>query len=327
MAHVLAGDVKPGTTVEFETDRERFIGRGRQAKCPEAMMSDAPLHGTTGAVLDPIVSLRVRVRVPPGGTARVSFSTAVAENEDGIRALIEKYHDPAAISRAYALASTHSEIEIRHLGITRDDESRFQRLAGRMIYGDPRLRSAEALARNVGTPRDLWKFGISGDLPIALVTIADAAETGLAQEIIRGQEFLRARGLKFDLVIVNEIPISYRQDVQDDLQKMAESGPSHLWIDRPGGVYLRRGEGMSEQDRVLLRAVASAILDGSRGGLDVQLKRPLIPPPHPPLLEVAAAKAVARAVPDDGPGSRAGRQTGRGPAVLQRPWRLHRRRP
>ena len=158
-------DPKPEAAVEFETDRERFLGRGRHARSPQAMMNDTPLRGSTGAVLDPIVSLRVKLRVPPGGVARVSFATAVAENEDGIRALVEKYHDPVVISRAFALASTHSEIEMRHLGITREDETRFQRLAGRMIYGDPRLRSDEALAANTGTPSDLWKFGSRATFP------------------------------------------------------------------------------------------------------------------------------------------------------------------
>src|SRR4029450_11975181 len=98
-----------------------------------------------GAVLDPIVSLRVRIRLPPGVTARVSFATVVAENEDGCRALIEKYHDPQVSARAFALASTHSEIELRHLGASREDESQYQRLAARLIYGDSRLRSADAI--------------------------------------------------------------------------------------------------------------------------------------------------------------------------------------
>src|SRR4029450_9873169 len=118
-----------------------------------------------GAVLDPIVSLRVRIRLPPGVTARVSFTTVVAENEDGCRALIEKYHDPQVSARAFALASTHSEIELRHLS-DRPAEARSQRLAARGIHADPRLRSADALARNTLAPQDLWKFGISGDLPI-----------------------------------------------------------------------------------------------------------------------------------------------------------------
>ena len=126
-------------------------------------------------------------------------------------------------------------------------------------------------SRNTGTPPDLWKYGISGDLPIVLVTIGDAAHLGLAQELVRAQEYLRARGFKFDLVVLNEIPTSYRQDVQDDLQRMAEASPSHAWLDRPGGLFLRRADLMSEGDRVLLRAVARAIFEGARGGLDVQI--------------------------------------------------------
>src|SRR5688500_2974469 len=231
------------------------------------------------------MSLRVRLRVPPGVTARVAFTIVVAENEDGVRALVEKYHDPQVCARAFALASTHSEIELRHLGVSREEEARYQRLAARVIFGDPRLRAVNAVVRNTGTPPDLWKYGISGDLPIVLVSIADAAEVGLAQELVRAQEYLRARGFKFDLVVLNEIPTSYRQDVQDDLQRIADSGPSHVWLDRPGGLFLRRADGMTEEDLVLLRAVSRAVLEGSRAGLDVQLRRPLLPTVPPTLIK------------------------------------------
>ena len=151
MGHVLAGRPRVGDAVEFETDREHFIGRGGEhARARRAHAASSRLSGATGAVLDPIVSLRARLRVPPGVTARVSFTTVVAENEDGVRALIEKYHDPQVCARAFALASTHSEIELRHLGVTREDGSRYQRLAGRVIYADPRLRSPEAVVAQHG---------------------------------------------------------------------------------------------------------------------------------------------------------------------------------
>ena len=290
LGHVLAGRGRIGEGVEFETDREHFIGRDGTARTPAALTTDAHLSGATGAVLDPVASLRVRLRVPPGVTARVSFTTVVAENEEGVRALIEKYHEPQVSARAFALASTHSEIELRHLGVSRDEGARFQRLASRVIYGDPRLRSREAALLSTGTPPDLWKYGISGDLPIVLVTVADGGEVGLARELVRAQEYLRARGFSFDLVIVNEIPTSYRDDVQEELLRAVDSGPSHVWIDRPGGVFLRRSDSIDEPDRVLLRAVARAILEGSRGTLELQLRRPLLPPAPPPRL---AAKAQA----------------------------------
>ena len=290
LGHVLAGRGRIGEGVEFETDREHFIGRDGTVRAPAALTTDTRLSGATGAVLDPVASLRVRLRVPPGVTARVSFATVVAENEDGVRALIEKYHDPQVSARAFALASTHAEIELRHLGVSRDEGARFQRLASRVIYGDSRLRSRESALLNTGTPPDLWKYGISGDLPIVLVTVADGVEVGLARELVRAQEYLRARGFSFDLVIVNEIPTTYRDDVQEELMRAVDSGPSHVWVDRPGGVFLRRSDNIDEQDRVLLRAVARAILEGARGTLELQLRRPLLPPAPPPRL---AAKAQA----------------------------------
>ena len=119
------------------------------------------------------------------------------------------------------------------------------------------------------------------------------AHLSLAQELVRAQEYLRARGFKFDLVVLNEIPTSYRQDVQEDLQRMAEASPSHAWLDRPGGLFLRRADLMAEEDRVLLRAVARAIFEGARGGLDVQMRRPLVPSPPPPKIKMQPGGAGA----------------------------------
>ena len=100
-------------------------------------------------VLDPIVSLRQSIRLPPGGTARARLHDGFADNEADARRLIEKYHDRRAVARAIALASTHAQIELRHLGLTVDDTMRFQRLAGRLMFGDPRLREAEPCSTTV----------------------------------------------------------------------------------------------------------------------------------------------------------------------------------
>ena len=64
--HVLASRGRVGGGAEFETDRARFVGRLGELAMPQALRSREPLSGTSGAVLDPIVSLRQRVRLPPG---------------------------------------------------------------------------------------------------------------------------------------------------------------------------------------------------------------------------------------------------------------------
>src|SRR5690606_10369208 len=115
-----------------------------------------------------------------------------------------KYHDRRAVARAFALATAGGEVELRHLGLTFDDTTRFQRLAGRLLYSDPRLRSREAAERSRRGQPELWKYGISGDLPIVLARIADESEIGLFRDLLKAHEYLRQKGLSFDLVVLNE---------------------------------------------------------------------------------------------------------------------------
>jgi cyclic beta-1,2-glucan synthetase len=295
LIHVLSGRGRIGAATQYETDRARFIGRGRTLANPAAFVGDAPLSNTTGPVLDPIVSLRQSIRLPPGGTARLSFTTGFAETEAGARHLIEKYYDRRAVARAIALASTHAQIELRHLGLTVEDTLRFQRLAGRLLFTDPRLRSPDAVAANRRGQSALWKYGISGDVPIVLLTIQDGTQLSLLSDLLKAHEYLRNKGLTFDLVVLNTHGATYRQDLQDAVQQMVESGPELPWIDRPGGVFLRRADVIPPEDQLLLRATARAVLDGADGGLHQQLVRPQVP------FEPLPEQAAERPSPDPGP--------------------------
>ena len=177
-------------------------------------------------MLDPIVSLRQSVRLPPGGTARVAFTTGFAETEEDARRLIEKYHDRRAVARALALASTHSQIELRHLGLTVDDTIRFQRLAGRLLYGDPaaarrrrRRRRTAAASPSSGstaspaTSRSCWR-----DSPTAPSCRSSAICSRRTSTCAR-------KGLAFDLVVLNEHAASYLQDLQEALHADAREQP------------------------------------------------------------------------------------------------------
>ncbi len=272
--HMFSGRGRIGAATEYETDRARFIGRGRSLADPVAMSAGTPLSNTTGAVLDPIVSLRQSIRLPPGGTARLAFITGFAENEATARRLIDKYFDRRAVARAIALASTHAQIELRHLGLTVEDTMRFQRLASRLMFGDPRLREADAVLNNRRGQPELWKYGISGDLPIVLATIEDGSQLPLLSDLLKAHEYLRGKGMAFDLVVLNAHAATYRMDLQDAVQQMVESGPEQAWLDRPGGVFLRRTDLMPAEDVLLLRATARAVMEGVEGGLEQQLVRP-----------------------------------------------------
>jgi cyclic beta-1,2-glucan synthetase len=169
--HVLAIDGRLGGAIEWETDRARFLGRGRTLTDPAALDGRA-LSGTTGAVLDPVASVRERVGLAPGGFVRVTFATGVAQDRASALALVRKYRDASSAARAFSMASTHVHITLQHLGLTDDHAMLFDRLASRVFGSDTSSTNPDDIARNIGGQANLWRFGISGDLPIVLLHVA-----------------------------------------------------------------------------------------------------------------------------------------------------------
>ena len=145
------------------------------------------------------------------------------------------------------------------------------------MYGDPRLRSADAVRRNTPGQAESWKYGISGDLPILLLHVKDGREIALLRDLLKAHEYLRRKGLAFDLVVLNDHESSYLQDLQNTLLQIVEGSPEQSWVDRPGGVFLRRADLVQPEDRTLLEAAARVVMDGADGSLREQLKRPQIP--------------------------------------------------
>src|SRR5689334_19127681 len=281
--HVVVAEGDQVGAAQYETDRGRFLGRGRTASNPIAVMEDRPLSNTTGAVLDPVFSLRRRVRIPPNQTVRCSFSTAVARSREEAFALADKYHDPNIFERELRLAWTKAQVEMSHLKIDAEEAHLFQRLAARIVYSDPSLRpTAHVLALNTKAQSSLWAYGISGDLPIMVVRINKAADMRTVKKVVRGHEYLHYKGLKVDLVILNDTPTDYLQLLHQDLDTTIRTSGLQGLQDKPGGVYLRRSDHMPEADRILLHAVARVVIVAERGPFEDQIERKRVEEPLPP---------------------------------------------
>src|SRR3954471_23996089 len=260
--------------VEYETDRAQFLGRGRSPSDPSAMEPGAVLSGTTGPVLDPVFSLRRRVRLEPDETAVVAFTTAVADNREDALTLADQYHQGSAVARAFELSWAHSLIEHRHRSWSPEEIHLFQRLASHIIYAGSALRAAPAvLAANRQGPSALWRYGISGDRPIVLVRVAGGSEMALARQLTVAHAFLRLKGLEFDLVLLSEQAASYDDALPLELKELIRSSDAHELADKPGGVFLLKASHLSEDDLTLFQAVARVVLVGDRGLLDAQLDR------------------------------------------------------
>ena len=274
-AHVVAADRAAG--VEFETDRARFIGRGRTVHAPIAISEARPLTNGAGAVLDPVASLRVRVRVAAGETAHVAFSTMVAATREAILGLADKYHDAAAFERASSLAWTHAQVQLHYLGIDHGEAHLYQQLANSLLYHDAALRPSQRTLQSNSLPiSGLWRLGISGDRPIILARIDDVDDRGLLRQLLTAHEYWNLKGLAADLVLLNDQAVTYAPGVQEHLQTLVRDAQSRASHDRGigrGEVFVVRGDGLAPEERILLHAAARAVVASAQGNLVEQLLR------------------------------------------------------
>jgi cyclic beta-1,2-glucan synthetase len=193
-AHTVVVEGQPVGGAQHETDRARFLGRGRTIRTPMSVIDGRPLSNTAGSVLDPIFSLRRRIRLAAGESARLIFSTMLAPSREAAVALADKYRDPATFERAVTLAWTQAQVQLHHLGVAPDEAHLFQTLASRILYSDAALRSsAEVLRRNTGGPSALWAHQISGDIPIVLVRIDEPEDRGIVRQLLRAHEYWRMK--------------------------------------------------------------------------------------------------------------------------------------
>jgi cellobiose phosphorylase len=268
-AHLMVPESAIGAP-EFETDRAKFLGRGRTAEHPEALTRR--LTNSVGAVLDPIFSLRRRVTILPNQRFQFALVTVVADSREGVVTLAGRYSEFHTCTRAFETAWTHSQLEMRRLHIRRADVQTFQQLAGLIILPQAQLRPPPArLGRRAEGQRALWRQGISGDLPIVVVMIGHLRDMEVVREILTAHTFWHLRGLKVDLVLVSEEAPSYDEPLTDHLRRLTEAQVHLAGVDQPGGVYLRSATKISKEELLALQAAARVVLVAARGTLRQQL--------------------------------------------------------
>ncbi|KPJ74255.1 MAG: hypothetical protein AMS14_05670, partial [Planctomycetes bacterium DG_20] len=255
----------------FETDRARFLGRGRTSANPAALDHPGPLSNTAGSVLDPNIAIRRRLRLDGGEVVIVDAVAGVGRSRDEAVASVDRYHDRRLADRSFELAWTQSQVLLHQLRATESDALLFARMAASIVFANSRYRAnASLLARNRKGQADLWRYGISGDLPIVLVRVTDQSGLELVRRVIQAHGYWRHKGLRADLVIWVDAFAGYRQSLWDQIMGVVNAGPLVSALDQRGGVFVRSTDQLPEDDRLLLQSVARLVLSDRAGTLTEQ---------------------------------------------------------
>ena len=210
-----------GEGASYTTSRERGLGRGGL----RALAWDRELGGETGPVLDPCLLLRIPVDVEGGRPVAVRLAMAAGEDLDQAQTAARRL-----LERRGGGADHRLEDWGRRLGL---DERQLQdafSLLGRLT------------AQEEGWERppqsELWPFGVSGDVPVALGEVRGQEELERALVWCRQHRFLRRWGFTFDLVLVLDEGGDYRRPARGAILEELRQLGAESALGGVGGIHL-----------------------------------------------------------------------------------------
>ncbi|WP_379969711.1 GH36-type glycosyl hydrolase domain-containing protein [Ectobacillus sp. sgz5001026] len=265
--HTVYVDKHEISDYEFETDRAAFIGRGHSLQAPKALRTR--LSGATGSVVDPAFVMRRSIQLPPQATATVYMVTGVAKEREEALAIVDHLREPRQADRAFHLAWVRTQIDLRQMHLTRKEAMHAHLLASRLLYTPPLspLRR-EAILQNTLGQSSLWSHGISGDIPMFVVSVRHHADLPFVLTTACQHQYLSMLGVATELVILDETHGSYQDEfmhrVHDNLKNRGIWNPQRL-------IFLKTSH-LSVEVRTLLFAAARVIIRAGGPSLKTQLR-------------------------------------------------------
>ncbi len=252
--------------VRVQTDRQRWLGRNRGPAQPIGSLDLVPESVPNTALvtgLDPMCALAVRVRVAPGAKIELTFATAVSDNGGVLSAVIDKYRQHNSVKRASLMSATLVGIRLRALRISAKNFAAMQSLSTALVLSVSRVQAHPTSTDEALAPacdrRLLWRFAISGDRPLILVSAADAQGLGLLRAMAQALNQWAWAGVACDLVVVNSEPASYamalHREVEVLRERHAKDTSAHSGVALTG-FHLLRADELSAAEWSTLKALA-----------------------------------------------------------------------
>nr|WP_246807158.1 glycosyl transferase [Ensifer sp. ENS05] len=254
-------------SIEYETDRSRFLGRGGTASNAHALGRETYLSGTTGPVLDPMFSLRRTLFLEASGTAEIAFVTGAADNHNDVLAMARQFTDIRACDKALARAKENYAHETGALKLNAEKVATYNRLAAALTFSHPGFGGEKPLGERPFDIEALWSIGVSGDLPIALLRLDAPGDTTILEDAINAHTFISERGLSFDLVVLDDSATPETSRLLADIKGRLERER----VGKRGGLHFPSGATPSSSSAVALGAAARAMFSSRRGSLASQV--------------------------------------------------------
>ena len=259
--------------LEYEIEEEKFIGRGN-LKIPKMVKDSMPFSKKMGLVTEPVIAMKRTIKIKKQETVTIDFILSVEENKEKAIENLEKYRLFENVHNEFELSKARVEAESRYLNIKGKDIQNYQKILSYILFDDS-IKSIEK-EKKINTQgymqSDLWKYGISGDLPIILVKMKNANDAECLKEVLKAYEYFRTKNVKTEIVIIDEEKYSYENYVREEIETTILNQHMGYLKNIDGGIFILNEEEMDQADFELLTFVSVITIDCAKGNLENNIK-------------------------------------------------------
>lgn len=255
---------------EFEINKDKFIGRNNLG-IPNMIKNSTPLSRKTGLTTEGIVALKNTIKIKPMGTANVDLILSVEYDKKVAIKNIEKYLIEENVSREFEIVKAKTEAEIMYLGIKGKDIEVYQNIATNLLF-DNQLKQNHNLGYKIYKQEELWKYGISGDLPIITVTVKYINDLYVVKQLLKLYEYFKTKNIQIELVIIDEEDYSYENYVRDEIESFIQNSHLAYMKNINGGIFVISKSEVDIQDVNLIKFVSAIVIDSHKGNLENVIK-------------------------------------------------------
>ena len=252
---------------EVEIDKEKFLGKTYNL-IPEMVKDSKPYSQNMGLVTNSCLATKRTIKIMPGEEIILDLIICVSKDKETILSLLQKYKNTKIITKTIELARAKVEAETIYLGLKGTDIEKYQKLLSYILFNNPLKKLVlENLPKRIYSQSSLWKYGISGDIPIVLVKIEDLNDMYVVKDILKAHEYFRSKNIKVDLVILNGEENSYDQYVNYEIENAILNRQVEYLKNISGGIFVLNKNQIDKEDIDLLEFKSNLIINAKDGDI------------------------------------------------------------
>ena len=224
---------------DFETEKKKLYDNDDEAYNGE--LTRYPLW--------PVLSFRGKIILDPYERQEFYYIVGASDTKYKISNAVVNLNEKG-IEDQFKLTAELNSVIARYLNLEPTKAEIYNNILKEVLFNKKDLGENEEFWNESLNQSLLWKYSISGDLPIILVHIDNIKDAGIISEVIRFMDYVKNRKIDLDIVvIINE--------------KIRENGPVYTYVrqrlDRAvymdytkGNIYVLNLNSLSKQEYTLL---------------------------------------------------------------------------